>query len=173
MPPQYGFLEPTDIINVICKAENNQVQHQLRIVKTDMQRSGLMKIFATSFNMAMYDFHSNTNYLTSNYELPKPLAATIMELIEMPTLPTDAKTNQPMLRIAIVPDGSNWQGTAIYNSRDDGYDYKLLATTTVPSVMGVVTNHLSFGYTRQFGIRILRTCRLKSNFVEGLFFFNE
>ncbi|WP_410521135.1 autotransporter outer membrane beta-barrel domain-containing protein [Candidatus Tisiphia endosymbiont of Ditula angustiorana] len=26
---------------------------------------------------------------------------------------------------------------------------------------------------RQFGIRILRTCRLKSNFVEGLFFFNE
>ncbi|WP_375331238.1 glycoside hydrolase TIM-barrel-like domain-containing protein [Candidatus Tisiphia endosymbiont of Oplodontha viridula] len=145
--PQYGFLEPTDIINVICTADDNQVQHQLRIVKTDMQRSGLMKIFATSFNMAMYDFHSDTNYLTSNYELPKPVAATIMELIETPTLPTDAKSTQPILRIAIVPDGSNWQGTAIYNSRDDGYDYKLLATTTVPSVMGVVTNQLSFGYT--------------------------
>jgi hypothetical protein len=156
LPPKYAYLEPTDIITIICQNKNNQLthhqmnqhqtNHQMRIVKSDMGRTGLMKILATSFNVAMYDFPSNINYLIPNYQLPIPFAATIIEIMEIPNLPTDINSNQPVLRIGVAADGDNWSGAAIYKS-SDGNDYKLLATAATQSTIGIVINQLASSST--------------------------
>lgn len=142
LPPKYAYLEPTDIINVSRKGLEKQTSYLMRIVKTDNQRSGQMKIAAISYNVAMYDFYSTTDYKSANYEIPQPIADTEIMLIDSPPLPADNNEAQSYLKIAIIPDGSNWQGAVIYQSTDDGYDYRLLATAQVASIVGIILNPL-------------------------------
>jgi hypothetical protein len=138
LPPKYAYLEPTDIIEVKVRG----VSHKMRIIKTDMVRSGMMKIIGTSSNMAIYDFYRNTDYLLPNYELPKPVAGTVMELIDAPPLPNDEASAEGVLRVAVTGSSSNWQGAAIYQSIDNNEDYRLLGAAAIPSIAGVTLEPL-------------------------------
>jgi hypothetical protein len=138
LPPKYAYLEPTDIIEVKVRG----VSHRMRIIKTDMVRSGMMKIIAISFNMVTYDFYRNTDYLLPSYELPKPVADTVMELIDAPPLPNDEVNAEGVLRIAVTGSSSNWQGVAIYQSIDNNEDYRLLGAAAIPSIAGVILEPL-------------------------------
>jgi hypothetical protein len=142
LPSKYAYLEPTDIISIHSDSSGKKIPHKMRIVKTDNQRSGQMKITAVSHNVAMYDFYSATVYLDGNYEIPEPVAGTEIMLIDAPPLPADNNEAQSYLKIAVVPDGSNWQGAVIYQSIDDGYDYRLLSAAQIPSIVGITLNPL-------------------------------
>ncbi|PCJ29603.1 MAG: hypothetical protein COA94_00985 [Rickettsiales bacterium] len=138
LPPKYGYLEPTDIITV----QTGNITHQMRIVKTDMQRTAQMRIVATNYNANMYDFHSSIQgeYEYQEYDFPLPVAKTKIELIDTPPLPSDQTT--ATVRIAVIPEHENWNGVAIYKTTNDGYDYKLLTTTNIASITGVSLNKL-------------------------------
>jgi len=138
LPPKYAHLEPTDIIAVTA----GSITHIMRIIKTDMQRTGQMKLEAVHYNADMYDFHSNTEYLEKTYILPELPANTWLELIEAPPLPTDENRNDPLIRAAIIPSGKNWSEAVIYKSLDDGYDYKHVAVTNQGTVIGLAPNLL-------------------------------
>nr|WP_253308595.1 phage tail protein [Rickettsia endosymbiont of Ceutorhynchus assimilis] len=138
LPPKYAYLEPTDIINIICQ----NATHSLRIIKTDMQRTGQMKILAVSFNISMYDFSGKTNYLPTKYELPKPIANSILQVIDAPPL-NDNNPNQAVLTLAVNSDDTNWSGAVIYQSINDGYDYKAISAINAQAITGFALNKIS------------------------------
>ncbi|WP_342270467.1 baseplate multidomain protein megatron [Rickettsia endosymbiont of Orchestes rusci] len=137
LPPKYAYLEPTDIINIICQ----NATHSLRIIKTDMQRTGQMKILAVSFNISMYDFSGKTNYLPTKYQLPKPLANSILWVIDAPPL-NDNNANQAVLTLAVNSDDTNWSGAIIYYSHETE-NYKPITAVNTQSTTGFVLNKIS------------------------------
>jgi hypothetical protein len=116
LPPKYAGLEPTDVINV----QANGFIHQMRIIKTDIERNGLMRIAAVAEDASSYDFNSNSGYMKNILEAEDMLANTWLELLDLPPLPLDQSTNQGYLRIAVAGDTNNWGGAAIYSSNDGG-----------------------------------------------------
>ncbi|WP_342269472.1 GTA baseplate fiber-binding domain-containing protein [Rickettsia endosymbiont of Orchestes rusci] len=136
LPPKYAYLEPTDIINIICQ----NASHSLRIIKTDVQRTGQMKILAVSFNISMYDFSGKTNYLPTKYQLPKPIANSILWVIDAPPL-NDNNPNQAVLTLAVNSDDTNWSGAIIYYSHETE-NYKPIAAVNTQSTTGFVLNKI-------------------------------
>ncbi|MBN66323.1 MAG: hypothetical protein CMM94_02000 [Rickettsiales bacterium] len=52
LPPRYVRIEPTDVITVTV----NGVGHEMRVVKTDMEANGVMKVNAVAEDISSYDF---------------------------------------------------------------------------------------------------------------------
>ena len=52
LPPEFIRLEPADVITI----DTDGASHEIRIVKTDMEPGGLMKIEASSTSSTLYDF---------------------------------------------------------------------------------------------------------------------
>lgn len=137
LPPKYAYLEPTDIINVKC----NNVNYSMRIIKTDMQRTGQMRLLATNSNLQIYDFSSQVNYLSSKLEVPKLLPNTLIEIMDLPIMPNDSEPNQSFISFAVNSDDSNWSGSIIYS--DNGVrNYKPLAVCNIQSTIGVIINKI-------------------------------
>ena len=137
LPPKYAYLEPTDIINVKC----NNVNYSMRIIKTDMQRTGQMKLIATNSNLQIYDFPSQVNYLPSQMKAPSPLANTIIDIMDLPIMPADSEINQGFISFAVNSDDTNWSGSIIYS--DNGVrNYKPLAVCNRQSTVGVIINKI-------------------------------
>ncbi|MGB4191950.1 MAG: glycoside hydrolase TIM-barrel-like domain-containing protein [Rickettsiales bacterium] len=142
LPPKYVRVEPTDIITVIV--EDNT--YQMRVVKTDMERNGLMKIAAVAEDISSYDFHSNTKSGRSAAKPPELIPDTILELLDLPPLPGDQE-NQPLLRIAVAGNGDDWNGSAIYSSNDGGEqggnNFTPLAGIDTSATMGIIITELA------------------------------
>jgi hypothetical protein len=145
LPPKYAHLEPTDIIQVQA---NNSI-YQMRIVKTDIERNGLMKVTAVAEDVSSYDFNSKAGYTKSILEAEDVIANTWMELLDLPPLPTDQSNSQGCLRIAVVGDTDNWNGTVIYSSNDGGEktnnNFTPVTGIDVSSVIGVTITDLKPG----------------------------
>ncbi len=138
LPPKYVRIEPTDIVTVNIA----DATYQMRVVKTDMERNGLMKVLAVAEDINSYDFHSNTSGSRSNIKLPELIPDTILELLDLPPLPGSSEA-QGLLGIAVAGNGDDWNGAAIYSSNEGDNNYTLMTGISASATMGVITTNLS------------------------------
>lgn len=148
LPPKYARLEPTDIITVVTEDNQARVAHQMRIIKTDMERNGLMKVAAVAEDVSSYDFNSTAGRIKNNLEPEDVIANTWLELLDLPPLPVD-QGNQAYLRIAVSGDTNNWNGAAIYSSIDGGEkggnSFAPLTGIDTPACLGATITNLEPG----------------------------
>lgn len=121
----------------------------MRIIRTDMQRTGQIKLQAISFNLQMYDFNSQVSYLPTRLEVPKPLPNTLIEIMDLPVMPVDSETNQSFISFAVNSDDTNWPGSIIYYSTEAEL-YKPLSVCNMQATIGVVTNKIPVGSSLLF-----------------------
>jgi len=145
LPPKYVRIEPTDVITVTVSG----VAHEMRVVKTDMEANGVMKISATTENISSYDFYTPPGETSSNITPPVLVPDTITQFVDAPPLPTDTSSNQGLLRIGVAADGANWNGAAIYRSDDGGEaggnTFNVLAGMDGAATFGTIITNLPAG----------------------------
>ena len=145
LPPQYARLEPTDIITVTVSG----VPHVMRIMKTDMERNGMMKVDAVAEDISTYDFYTEPGQSSGGLTPPTLVPDTILTLVDAPPLPTEPESGG-LLRIGVAPDGENWTGSAVYRSDDGGESggntFSLLAGLDAAAVFGAVKGALGVGH---------------------------
>ncbi len=73
LPPKYVRIEPTDIITVTV----NNVPHEMRVLKTNMEANGLMKVNAVAEDISSYDFYTPPGETSSTLEPPTLVPGTI------------------------------------------------------------------------------------------------
>jgi hypothetical protein len=98
------------------------VAHEMRVIKTDMEANGMMKLSAVAEDISSYDFYTPPGETSSNIQPPVLVPGTLVQFIDAPPLPVDTVQNQGLLRIGVAADGANWNGAAIYRSDDGGED---------------------------------------------------
>lgn len=145
LPPKYVRIEPTDIIT----ATVNNVPHEMRVLKTDMEANGVMKISAVAEDISSYDFYTPPGETSSNLQPPVLVPGTLVQFIDAPPLPTDTSSNQGLLRIGVAADGANWNGAAIYRSDDGGEaggnTFQVLAGLDGAATFGAIITNLAAG----------------------------
>ena len=145
LPPKYVRIEPTDIITVTV----NGVAHEMRVLKTDMEANGVMKLSAVAEDISSYDFYTPPGETSSNIQAPTLVPDTLVQFIDAPPLPTDTSSNQGLLRIGVTGDGANWNGSAIYRSDDGGEgggnNFNLLTGIDGAATFGAIVTNLSAG----------------------------
>lgn len=145
LPPKYVRIEPTDIITVNVSG----VAHEMRVVKTDMEANGMMKVSAVAEDISSYDFYTPPGETGSNIQPPELVPGTLAQFIDAPPLPVDTIQNQGLLRIGVAADGPNWQGAAIYRSDDGGEDggntFNPLAGLDGAATFGAIITDLAHG----------------------------
>ncbi len=147
LPPKYVRLEPTDVITVTV----SRVSHEMRVIKTDMEANGLMKISAVAEDVSSYDFYTPPGETSRNITPPVLVPDTLLQFVDAPPLPTDTVPNQGLLRLGVAPDGADWNGAAIYRSDDGGEDggntFNLLAGLEGAATFGAIITDLAAGIT--------------------------
>jgi len=145
LPPKYVRIEPTDVITVTVSG----VAHEMRVVKTDMEVGGVMKISATTEDISSYDFYTPPGETSSNITPPVLVPDTVTKFVDAPPLPTDTSSNQGLLRIGVAADGANWNGAAIYRSDDGGEaggnTFNVLAGMDGAATFGTIITNLPAG----------------------------
>ena len=145
LPPKYVRIEPTDIIT----ATVNNVPHEMRVLKTDMEANGVMKISAVAEDISSYDFYTPPGETSSNLQPPVLVPETLVQFVDAPPLPTDTVPNQGLLRIGVAADGQNWNGAAIYRSDDGGEaggnTFQVLAGMDGAATFGAIITNLAAG----------------------------
>lgn len=145
LPPKYVRIEPTDVITVTV----NNVAHEMRVLKTDMEANGVMKLGAVAEDISSYDFYTPPGETSSNIEPPVLVPETIAQFIDAPPLPSDTVPNQGLLRIGVAADGPNWNGSAVYRSDDGGEaggnTFSLLAGLDGAATFGAIITNLPTG----------------------------
>ena len=147
VPPKYVRLEPTDVITVTVSG----VAHEMRVIKTDMEANGLMKISAVAEDVSSYDFYTPPGETSRNITPPVLVPETLLQFVDAPPLPVDTVQNQGLLRLGVAPDGADWNGAAIYRSDDGGEDggntFNLLAGLEGAATFGAIITDLAAGIT--------------------------
>ena len=145
LPPKYVRIEPTDIITVTV----NNVPHEMRVLKTDMEANGVMKVSAVAEEISSYDFYTPPGETSSNIQAPSLVPDTLVQFIDAPPLPTDTSSNQGILRIGVSGDAANWNGSAIYRSDDGGEsggnNFNLLTGIDGAATFGAILTNLLAG----------------------------
>lgn len=145
LPPKYVRIEPTDVITVTV----NNVPHEMRVFKTNMEANGVMKVSAVAEDISSYDFYTPPGETSSTLEPPTLVPGTIAKFVDAPPLPSDTVANQGLLRIGVAADGQNWNGSAIYRSDDGGEaggnTFTLLAGMDGAATFGAITTALPAG----------------------------
>ncbi|MDB2414177.1 glycoside hydrolase TIM-barrel-like domain-containing protein [Rickettsiales bacterium] len=145
LPPKYVRIEPTDVITVTVYG----VAHEMRVVKTDMEANGLMKISAAAEDISSYDFYTPPGETQKKLTPPVLVPDTLVQFVDAPPLPTDTSSNQCFLRIGVAADGANWNGAAIYRSDDGGESggnsFSVLAGMDGAATFGSIITNLPAG----------------------------
>lgn len=146
LPPKYAKLEPTDVISI----ETDSAAHQMRIVKTDIERNGLMRVAAVAEDSSSYDFDSSTNKTNSKTQIPELVTETIIEILDLPPLSDDISSNQALIKIAVCGNGDNWNGAAIYVATSNEKEFVPLTVISDSATMGVTISDLKPGISVTF-----------------------
>jgi len=145
LPPKYVRIEPTDVITVTVSG----VAHEMRVVKTDMEANGVMKISAVAEDISSYDFYTQPGETGKTLTPPVLVPQTLVQFIDAPPLPSDTISNQGLLRIGVAADGANWNGSAVYRSDDGGENggntFALLAGLDGAATFGIIITNLPDG----------------------------
>lgn len=145
LPLKYCKLEPSDIITVTVSG----VTHRMRIVSTQRNVSGIIRVRAVAEDISTYDFYTapgtSSELLLENRNVP----VTRAEFLDIPAFPAD-DSDKGTLRIAGVGLSDGWNGAAVYRSDDNGANYNRFSDLTSPSVMGMAGNVLASGTTAVF-----------------------
>jgi len=98
------------------------VAHEMRVIKTDMEANGLMKINAVAEDVSSYDFYTPPGETSRNITSLVLVPDTLLQFVDASLLPVDTVQSQGLLRLGVAPDGADWDGAAIYRSDDGGED---------------------------------------------------
>jgi hypothetical protein len=147
-----GNLVPTakkGIQNVLEINYAQELELPQRVIKTDMESNGMMKVSAIAEDVSSYDFYTPPGETSSTLEPPVLVPDTIVRFVDAPLLPTDTVPNQGLLRIGVAADGNNWNGAAIYRSDDGGEaggnTFNLLAGMDGVATFGAIITPLPAG----------------------------
>ena len=145
LPPEYVRIEPTDVITVTVSG----VAHEMRVMKTDMEANGVMKISAVAEDISSYDFYTQPGETGKTLTPPVLVPETHVQFVDAPPLPSDTISNQGLLRIGVAADGANWNGSAVYRSDDGGENggntFALLAGLDGAATFGIIITNLPAG----------------------------
>jgi hypothetical protein len=145
LPPEYVRIEPTDVITVTVSG----VAHEMRVMKTDMEANGVMKISAVAEDISSYDFYTQPGETGKTLTPPVLVPQTHVQFVDAPPLPSDTISNQGMLRIGVAADGANWNGSAVYRSDDGGENggntFNLIAGLDGAATFGIIITNLPAG----------------------------
>ncbi len=145
LPPKYVRIEPTDVITVTVA----NVPHEMRVVKTDMEANGVMKLSAVAEDISSYDFYTQTSQTSAQLTPPVLVPDTLVEFIDAPPLPSDTVQHQALLRMGVAANGANWNGAALYRSDDGGEEggnsFNLLAGLDGAATFGTIITNLPNG----------------------------
>ncbi len=145
LPPEYVRIEPTDVLTITVSG----VAHEMRVLKTDMEANGVMKVSAVAEDISSYDFYSPPGETSKTIQPPVLVPDTLVRFIDAPPLPTDTVQNQGLLRVGVAADGANWNGAAVYRSDDGGEDggntFNVLAGLDGAATFGVISTNLADG----------------------------
>jgi len=144
LPPKYAHLEPADVIDVNAAG----VSHRMRILTTRLISGGIA-VSAVAEDVSSYDFYQIPGAGILNDTDNQTLAATQMQLLDIPALPSDLET-QGFLRIAACGQAAGWNGAAVYRSEDAGANYARLVDVTTASAIGTASTLLASGTTAMF-----------------------
>ena len=146
LPIKYGYLEPTDLITISLDGVN----HLMRILDIKFLPNGVLEVNASSEDVSTYDFYSTPGELSPVQITPSVADDTNLVLLDINAMPSDTR-NSGVVRVAMAPSGSTWDGGSLYRSDDGGEDqgntWALLTSTNTPAVMGKALTLLGDGTT--------------------------
>jgi hypothetical protein len=141
LPPKYVRIEPTDIITVNVSG----VAHEMRVVKTDMEANGMMKLSAVAEDISSYDFYTPPSETSSNIQPPVLVPRTLLQFIDAPPLPVARMAAIPstcwqalMGRQLSAPSSRTWQPAC----RQHGMNSARWKCCSVPAALPVSANWL-------------------------------
>lgn len=141
LPPEFAQVEPADVITVSAGGVN----HLMRVVSSNMDRTGAQQITAAAEDVASYDFYTPPGNAITEQGQGVLIPETELILLDLPPLPTDTGSDGVM-RAAAVALGDSWTGAGIYRSIDGGVDggnnFASITSTTAKAVKGFVLNQL-------------------------------
>lgn len=135
LPPQYGYLEPADIITVTTP--NGSLS--LRLTNIQYNPSGVIECQAKFNSPAVYSSSAigAPNYSTFATTIPFP-GPVIYELMDIPcTLPA---TNTSGFEVAMCAANGEWHGGALWKSVDNEQSWYLSNAIASTGMIGFATN---------------------------------
>ncbi len=121
----------------------------MRVVKTDMERNGLMRIAAVAEDISSYNFDLSINKHRNKNQIPELIPETLVEILDIPPLPTDTAT-QISIKIAACGNGDNWAGSVIYIANDNDKNFVPLTGISDSATMGIIITDLKHGTSVTF-----------------------
>lgn len=147
LPVKYLCLEPADVITVTA----NNVAHTMRVTGTSFVAPGVLQVDAVGEDISAYNFYTPPGASATGTAQGQPVAATLLEFLDIPALPGDA-VDQGVLRFAAAGTSANWSGAALYRSDDGGSNYNHLLDIPSAAVIGSTLTVLPSGITGVFDI---------------------
>lgn len=137
LPPQYGYLEPADIITV--NTENGA--YSLRLTSVNYLSNGIVECSAKFNDNAVYTSNATTDTGTlpdGTITLPGP---SIYVLLDIPLL-LDAYDTSGFV-VAMGGMTSSWPGGSVFKSADSGQTWAMINGFAAPSVIGSASNAIA------------------------------
>ncbi len=142
---RYIHLEPTDVVRVI----ENTITYTLRIISTQFDASGVLRIKAVAEEPSLYDVYAKPTGSGSLLAETPVVTATNLQLLDIPALPSDPN-DKAMIRVATSGKASGWRGAIIYRSDDGGSSYARWLDSTLTATMGNAITVLASGVSTVF-----------------------
>ncbi len=142
LPPQYAYIEPTDVITITL----NNVNHTVRIISSDLRVNGGQSVTALSEAAASYDFYQTPGSGLESAQIPTTVSLTQLSILDLPALPQDNYTDD-FISMGAVGLSTKWRGSAVYRSDDGGESgggtYNLFGNISGQSTIGVAITQLA------------------------------
>lgn len=136
MPLQYVQYEPADVVNINTVAGG----HTVRITESLIGLNGEIQCKAIAEDPGVYDFYAQPQNSGIVTKIPKPLSATWLEIMDLPTLLND-NGSTPYIRFAGTGLGENWPGAGVFKS-DDNVTYGSFSQLEQPACVGNILDTL-------------------------------
>ena len=145
LPIGYATLEPSDIVTVIVEG----AAQRMRIISTDVQSHGMMRVQAVAEDKSTFDFYTPPAQGSTAQQEVGLISPTRLELLDLPALPA-ANADGAVLHMAGAGTGAGWTGAAVYRSDDGGANYARFADVQAPASIGTALSLLASGATSVF-----------------------
>ncbi|MBV8938337.1 MAG: glycoside hydrolase TIM-barrel-like domain-containing protein [Alphaproteobacteria bacterium] len=140
LPMRYAALDCADVIDVTAEG----VTHRMRVTSVTLAAPGMLHVEAVAEDISAYDFYTPPGQGENGTGSITPLAATLLDMLDMPALPGDAAAALT-LRYAAAGSTANWPGAALYRSDDGGGSFQPVLDITTQAAMGTAVTALGSG----------------------------
>lgn len=133
LPPSAMALEPCDIVTLQM---DNNVNHTVRITQMMLGEGYYLRVRGVLEDLTTYDTYHQADEADEPV-LPNAIADTSLKLLDIPLLPGDAVTQNP-LRVAMNSNSESWRGAVLYRSPDDEQTWNAALSVQEGAVCGAL-----------------------------------